>query len=53
MKWILTGICLLWNLVVFLLYGWDKRKAKKNHYRITEKTLLMSALVAGGLGALY
>ncbi|RKV74785.1 MAG: DUF1294 domain-containing protein, partial [Streptococcus sp.] len=40
MKWILTGICLLWNLIVFLLYGWDKRKAKKNHYRIPEKTLL-------------
>ena len=52
MKWILTGICLLWNLVVFLLYGWDKRKAKKNHYRIPEKTLLLSALAAGGLGAL-
>ena len=52
MKWILIGICLLWNLVVFLFYGWDKRKAKKNHYRIPEKILLMSALVAGGLGAL-
>ena len=52
MKWILTGICLLWNLIVFLLYGWDKRKAKKNHYRIPEKTLLLSALAAGGLGAL-
>ena len=52
MKWILTGICLLWNLIVFLLYGWDKRKAKKNHYRIPEKTLLLSALAAAGLGAL-
>lgn len=52
MKWILTGICLGWNLMVFLLYGWDKRKAVRQQYRIPEKTLLLSALAAGGLGAL-
>ena len=29
------------NLIVFLLYGIDKHKAKKNHWRISEKTLLL------------
>lgn len=52
MKWIIFLILALWNLLVFLLYGWDKRKAVKQHYRISEKTLIMSALTVAGIGAL-
>ena len=34
-------IILAVNLITFLLYGIDKHKAKKNHWRISEKTLLL------------
>ncbi|WP_340820165.1 DUF1294 domain-containing protein [Methanolobus sp. WCC4] len=43
---------LLVNLVAFALMGIDKRKAKKNKYRISEKTLFMSAIVGGSVGSL-
>ena len=42
----------VWNLVVFLVYGIDKRRAKKEKWRIPEKTLLLMALFLGGTGAL-
>lgn len=42
---------MIWNLVVFLVYGLDKGKAIKGSYRISEKTLLMMTYVGGGLGA--
>lgn len=47
--WIGLG---LWNICVFLLYGWDKRRAKSERYRVSEKMLLLSALLFGALGAL-
>lgn len=34
-------IVVIINVVSFLLYGIDKHKAKKNHWRISEKTLLL------------
>ena len=40
------------NIVAFIMYGIDKRKAKKNEYRISEKALLLSAAVGGSIGAL-
>lgn len=42
---------MIWNLIVFLVYGLDKGKARKGSYRISEKTLLMMTYVGGGLGA--
>ncbi|HFI0786142.1 TPA: DUF1294 domain-containing protein [Streptococcus suis] len=42
---------MIWNLVVFLVYGLDKGKARKGSYRISEKTLLLMTYVGGGLGA--
>ena len=44
---------IMWNTIVFLLYGIDKRKAKKNKQRISEKTLLLSAAFMGEVGALF
>lgn len=41
-----------WNLVVFVLYGIDKRKAVKEQWRISEKTLLLTSFCFGGIGAL-
>lgn len=39
------------NLVSFCLMGIDKRKARKHKWRIPEKTLFLSALLGGSLGA--
>ena len=41
----------VWNLIVFLVYGADKRKARKDKWRISEKTLILLALLFGGTGA--
>ncbi|HFI0593892.1 TPA: DUF1294 domain-containing protein [Streptococcus suis] len=46
-----TLFLMIWNLVVFLVYGLDKGKARKGSYRISEKNLLMMTYVGGGLGA--
>jgi len=48
---ILIGYLVLVNLVSFVMYGIDKRKAIKDQWRIPEKTLLLAALVGGSLGA--
>lgn len=45
-KWLI-----IWNIAVFLLYGYDKLAAKKKIYRISEKMLLFTALLFGGTGA--
>lgn len=41
------------NLVAFALMGIDKQKAKKGKYRIPEKTLFLSAILGGSIGAMY
>lgn len=40
------------NIITFLVYGEDKRRARKNKWRIPEKTLLLLALLGGAPGAL-
>ena len=40
------------NVVSFTLYGMDKRRAKKNRWRIRERVLLGAAWLMGGVGAL-
>ncbi|MCQ2254154.1 MAG: DUF1294 domain-containing protein [Bacteroidaceae bacterium] len=39
------------NLLAFVIYGNDKRKARKNEWRTPESTLLMLALIGGAYGA--
>ncbi len=40
------------SLAAFLLFGADKRKAKKKQWRIRESVLLGTALLGGAVGAL-
>lgn len=40
------------NILAFVLFGIDKQKARRNLWRIPEKTLLLSALIGGSAGAI-
>lgn len=40
------------NLVALLMFGVDKLKARHSFWRIPEKTLILSALLGGSIGAL-
>jgi uncharacterized membrane protein YsdA (DUF1294 family) len=40
------------NILAFVLFGIDKQKARRNLWRIPEKTLLLSALIGGSVGAI-
>ena len=46
-----AAILVIWNIVTFLIYGLDKRKAQKGSMRISEKTLITVAFLMGGIGA--
>lgn len=49
---VLTGVALL-NIRAYLLYFTDKKRAAQNkRNRISEKNLLLSAFLFGGIGAL-
>ena len=47
----ITFALLIWNLLVFMIYGIDKSKAKRGVWRIPEKYLLSFAFLCGGFGA--
>lgn len=51
MKYILLYLLLI-NAIAFFLMLADKRKAKKNLWRIPERTLMLSAAMGGSIGAL-
>ena len=46
------AIFVIWNIIVFAMYGIDKQNAKYGKRRISENTLLLSAALMGGTGAL-
>lgn len=50
--YLILYICLL-NLFSFVLMGVDKYKAKRNHWRISEQTLMLFALFGGSFGVLF
>ena len=43
---------ILVNLVAFLLFGLDKRKAQMHRWRISEKALFIPAILGGSIGAI-
>ena len=49
-------VLLVWlaviNLLTFIVYGADKRRARKGKWRVPEKTLFMLPLLGGSIGAL-
>ena len=49
--WVLLTLYAMVNVVAFAMYGIDKLKAKKNRWRIRERTLLLAAGLFGGAGA--
>lgn len=44
---------LLFNLMTFLVFGFDKYLARTRRTRIREKTLLSLALLGGSVGAVF
>ena len=49
---LLLGYLLLANLTAFVLMGLDKRRARRDKWRISEKTLFLPAVLGGSLGAI-
>jgi uncharacterized membrane protein YsdA (DUF1294 family) len=49
-SWLLAYLVVA-NLASFAMFGIDKRRARAGQRRISERTLLVSALVSGTLGA--
>lgn len=48
---VLTGYLLVVNLVAFVAYGADKRRARQGRWRMQESTLLLVEALGGSLGA--
>ena len=40
------------NVIAFALMGFDKQRAKHHLWRISEKTLFLSAILGGSMGAI-
>ncbi len=50
MKYVIIYLLII-NVITFLMYGLDKWKAKKDKWRVPEKTLLLMAAIGGTIGA--
>ena len=50
--YLLLGYLVGINLLGFFLMGLDKRRAKRNRWRISEVSLFLPAILGGSLGAL-
>ena len=48
---ILIAYLIIINLIAFILYGVDKKRAVKHQSRISENSLLWMARLGGGLGS--
>lgn len=49
---LMLGYLLVLSLVLFYMMGSDKHRAKKGAWRIPEKTLFLSAILGGSIGAI-
>lgn len=50
MQWILIYLAII-NVIAFVCYGMDKRKAVKHAYRVSESALIWLAIIGGTPGA--
>lgn len=48
---IVIGYLIVVNILAFIMYGIDKKRAINNQWRISEKALLSVAFIGGSLGA--
>ncbi len=44
---------ILFNLITFAVFGYDKYLARTNRHRISEKNLLILGLMGGSVGAIF
>jgi len=47
-----VAVVLVLSAISFVLYGWDKRQAKVNGWRVSEKNLHMLSFLGGWPGAI-
>lgn len=47
-----VAVVAVMSLIAFVVYGWDKRRARMDGWRVPEKTLHLLALLGGWPGAL-
>ena len=47
----LLAVMGIWNLIVLIIFGVDKRKAVREKWRISEAALLVISFCLGGIGA--
>jgi len=50
---IILAAYVVWNVIIFFLYGIDKNRAQRNVHRIQESVLIATSLLMGGLGAMF
>ena len=51
MKMIVFIVMAMMSQVSFAAFGIDKSKEKAGHWRISERTLFLTAILGGGIGA--
>lgn len=51
LTWMIIGLIIIMNATGFFIMGADKKRAKKNLYRISESTLWNVAFLGGAIGA--
>ena len=51
-QYILVGYILIINMLTFIVFVVDKKRAVKNRWRISEKTLMTMTVIGGSFGAL-
>lgn len=51
LKEFLVLIIILLNTIAYILFYVDKQRAKRNHYRLSEKKLFLASFALGGVGA--
>ena len=50
--WLMPIYLFILNTLAFLTIWWDKRKAKKDDWRVSEATLLIMSFIGGAAGIL-